>query len=378
MNSVQFNETTGQAKVGSGIRMLELSERLFSFGVTIPMATGPTVGLGGLCLGGGVGLTTRLLGLTCDSLVSVEMVTADGELIFANLDENPDLFWALRGGGGGNFGVVTSFLFDTHPISKVGLFSFTYPWEKFVVAVDGWQRWAPFADWGLTSLVSLRSDRLICIQGQYTGGPEGLERLESLLEPLTSLEPLWSDISIVSAMDAAVTTFGLNPDMPTWSRPVYGAGQLFKSASCVATNLVPLDGIYALKSGIETAPLLREAPSQPSMVQLLSGGGQASVPLTTDTAVFYRDALFIVQIDGYWTAADDREDTYQWVRNLRESLAAFTTGAYVNYVDSGLGEQWLEAYYGENAERLCEVKSRYDSTDFFHFRQSIPLAKRLD
>ncbi len=370
---VSFDAETGHAVVGAGIDMLLLTEKLFDVGVTIPLATGPTVGLGGLCQGGGVGITTRLLGLTCDSVVDIEVVTAEGHLVHANEREHPDLYWAIRGGGGGNFGVVTAFKFKTHPISTVGIFNITYQWDDFVAIVDAWQKWAPFADWGLTSLISLHTDRTITIQGQYTASPQDMPKLGELLAPVLAIPPLSVQTMVVPALIGARITFGVDPANPTWAILQHDDMQLFKSTSAVATELFPMEAIQRIKDGLENVPPLSAPPSQPSMVQLLGGGGMASVPKWSDTAVFYRNALFIVQYDGYWTAPQDQQPTIDWVVNLRHSMLPFASGAYVNYVDSQLGPDWLEQYYGANLPRLKEIKKKYDPENFFSFPQSIPL-----
>ncbi|MEZ5338848.1 MAG: FAD-binding oxidoreductase [bacterium] len=115
------------ATVGAGLDMVTLVEGLNDVGVSFPTATGASVGLAGLTLGGGFGMTTRLWGMTCDSLAGVEIVTADGNVLNCSREQNADLFWACQGGGGGNFGIVTSFTFNTHPVGNVAIFSITCP-----------------------------------------------------------------------------------------------------------------------------------------------------------------------------------------------------------------------------------------------------------
>ena len=130
-------------------------------GVTIPAGTSASVGIVGLTLGGGIGMLSRLFGLTCDQLLEVEMVQACGKfgakLIRANEQENPNLFWACRGGGGGNFGIVTSLTFRVHPMKNVSIFSITWEWEDFIAAFQAWQNWAPYIDERLTSSIELFS-----------------------------------------------------------------------------------------------------------------------------------------------------------------------------------------------------------------------------
>jgi FAD/FMN-containing dehydrogenase len=186
--------------------------------------------------------------------------------------------------------------------------------------------------------------------------------------------PISVQIAVVPAIVGARMVFGVDPANPTWAIQQHDDSQLFKSTSAIATKIMPIEGLEMIKSALENVPPLSAPPSQPSMVQLLGGGGQAAVPKWNDTAVYYRDALFIVQYDGYWTAVQDEQPTIDWVVNLRKSMLPYASGAYVNYVDTALGPDWLEQYYGGNLPRLREVKKKYDPHNFFNFPQSIPPA----
>ena len=123
MNTVTANATTGLATVGAGARLIDVYSALAQQGLALPAGTCPTVGIAGLTLGGGVGVLGRKFGLTCDNLLSAQVVLANGSILTCDASHNPDLFWALRGGGGGNFGVVTSFTFQAHPVSSLSLFT---------------------------------------------------------------------------------------------------------------------------------------------------------------------------------------------------------------------------------------------------------------
>jgi FAD/FMN-containing dehydrogenase len=153
----------------------------------IPAGTESSVGLVGLVLGGGIGMLSRLFGLTCDNLVEVEMAIVneqrEAELIKANKNHNSDLFWACCGGGGGNFGIVTSLTFEVQPISKVSIFSITWEWEDFEAAFDEWQHWATNTDKRLTSEIELKSKEAnqIIAQGEFVGSSF---KLKELLQPL--------------------------------------------------------------------------------------------------------------------------------------------------------------------------------------------------
>ena len=137
--------SSGQATVGAGARLIDVYTGLADQGVTIPAGSCPTVGVAGLTLGGGVGVTGRAYGLTCDSLTGAEVVTADGTIRQVGADQDADLFWALRGGGGGNFGVVTSLSYRTHPAVECAYAFLTWNWSQARDVIRAWQQWAPSA-----------------------------------------------------------------------------------------------------------------------------------------------------------------------------------------------------------------------------------------
>lgn len=378
MDSVRVDSAGTTATVGAGVDMLFLTEMLSDSGVGLPLATGPSVGLAGLVQGGGFGMTTRLHGLACDNVVDFEMVDARGRILHANEQENPDLFWALRGGGGGNFGVVTAIKFAVHKMSNVGIFNISWMWSDFLSVVDAWQKWAPDADRGLTSLVSLHSDLTITVQGQYTAEDQDMPKLSGLLNEFlakTGAAPINVQIMIVPFVIGSRIVFGTDPDHPTWAIRVHDDRQLFKSASAIATEVLPMNALQMIKTAIENAPVLSAPPSQPTMVQLLGGGGKAAEPSQTATAVWHRNARVVMQYDGYWTAPQDAAKTIKWVVDLRTSMLPYASGAYINYHDSTLGPDYMQIYYGDNSERLRKVKKQFDPGNFFRYPQSIPPAK---
>src|SRR5207247_7511275 len=140
---VQVVPTGRTATVGAGARLIDVYDALWRHGLTIPAGSCATVGIAGLTLGGGVGFSARQLGLTCDRLHSAQVVLASGTAVRCSAAEHRDLFWALRGGGGGNFGIVTHFTFRPAPVDKVATFSIEWPWAQAEQAVAAWQKFAP-------------------------------------------------------------------------------------------------------------------------------------------------------------------------------------------------------------------------------------------
>src|SRR5215472_18382925 len=145
MSRVSVDVGARTARVGAGTLLIDLYDRLSAYGLAVPGGSCPTVGVAGLALGGGVGVFGRLFGLTCDNVIGVEIVTADGVVRECSADVESDLFWACRGGGGGSFGVVTAFTFRTYPAPDLVLFYLTWPWSQAAAVISAWQSWAPVA-----------------------------------------------------------------------------------------------------------------------------------------------------------------------------------------------------------------------------------------
>jgi FAD/FMN-containing dehydrogenase len=380
MDNVRVDRQAGTAEVGAGIYMLKCSEWLGDVGVTFPLATGPTVGLAGLTLGGGFGLTSRRFGLTCDNLLAVDLILADGSAVRASEREHPDLFWACRGGGGGNFGVATRFQFRVHPVSLVAAFMVEWTWDRFADVVASWQAWAVAVDDGLSAALQLTVDRRIRLYGMYTPDrPEDAGRAADLLKALTDkVAPAAPPtLQVVPFVLGARLFFGegaekVDPGLPSWAVHVHSDQQIYKSTSAAAMAPFGAAAIQTLQQYLESVPPLSQPPVQPSMVQLLPGGGAPSRVAPDATAVYLRQAQFIVQYDAFWAAPADGDATMGWVESFRGAMLPHTTGAYVNYADSRLDDP-LRAYYGPNLERLVRVKRRYDPDNVFSFPQSIPV-----
>ena len=179
----------GRATVGPAARLIDVQRALTRRGVTVPSGSCPTVGIGGLALGGGHGLAGRRFGLTSDNLVAARVVTADGRIRHVDASTNEDLHWACRGGGGGNFGIVTSLTLRTHRVSRAAYFFVSWPWSQASEAIAAWQRFAPHAPPALTSILSLgttggQGAPRVSALGQYFGSEAALRRL---VRPLTGV-----------------------------------------------------------------------------------------------------------------------------------------------------------------------------------------------
>lgn len=380
MDEIAVDRDSMRARVGAGVFCLDLHEQLFDVGLTVPAASGASVGIAGLALGGGFGVTSRKLGLTCDNVVGIDLVDASGDLVRADERSNSDLLWACRGGGGGNFGIVTAFDMRVSPIDAVAICNVTWRWDDFLAVVDAWQRWAPAADDALSTFLRLGVNGVITLFGQFTpDDPRRLGSFADLLRPvLDAAAPTGVTLQMMPYSAAAATFAGVDPTRPQWILHPHNDRQFFKSTSAVAKAPFPADALALLKSRIEGAPPQTDwETNEPSMIQLLAGGGAPGRVAIDATAVPHRAAQFVVQYDAYWTDPANRQKSEDWIEGVRAAMLPFAGGAYVNYVDSRI-EDYLDAYYGPNLARLASVKRAVDPTHVFTFPQGIadaPAAK---
>jgi FAD/FMN-containing dehydrogenase len=366
-----------RAVIGAGTRLIDVYDELWQHGRTVPAGTCPTVGIAGLALGGGIGFAARKFGLTCDNLVEATVVTSSGRTLVCNAHEHPDLYWACRGGGGGNFGIVTRLVFRTHPVDRVATYTIQWPWADARRVVQAWQSWAPHAPEGLFSVLNLNavgggSPPQITSAGQFLGTRE---QLESLIRPLTNAgTPTRVSVASRTYMDAVRLWSGCSGTVAQCH--LQPQGQLgrdtFKGKSDYVNRPLGARGIDTLVRQIEA----RQPAGPGSGIVLLDSSGGAINRVRKDaTAFVHRDALFSMQYLAYWSASAPRAVSaanLNFLRRFRAAMHPFVSGfAYQNYIDPELAN-WRHAYYGSNFKRLVAVKRKYDPGDVFHFRQSIP------
>lgn len=342
----------GLATVGAGARLFPVYTALAQHGVTIPAGSCPTVGIAGLALGGGIGYASRRLGTTADRLRRVHIVTADGELRRCDATHERDLFWACRGGGGGNFGIVTDLTFATAPVSNVAVYSIEWPWSQAAQAIAAWQAFAPHAPDALFSVLDLiatgppATAPHVTSSGQYFG-PES--DLTSLLQPLISVgTPTRVRKQTLSYLDA----------MAHWAG---GKARVsFAAKSDYVNTPLPQAAIAALVNGVS----VRQSTGRGAIFLDAHGGAINRVPRGA-TAFVHRDALFSIQ---YTTQNGGATWLAQVYAQLRPHVSGF---AYQNYVDPQLAT-WQHAYYGANLARLRKIKRDVDPHGFFRFAQGVP------
>lgn len=359
MNEISVDLKKRTATIEAGAELGKVYNTLWEYGMTIPAGTEFSVGLSGLALGGGIGMLSRVFGLTCDNLLSFRIAIPKGTrgacIVEASKDKNSDLFWACRGGGGGNFGIVTQFTFRLHPVSTVSIFSVEWNFDQLEKAFDTWQRWAPFTDRRLTSQIELqaKSKNKIIAEGQYVGP---MNKLKQLLKPLiTNTNPRKVDIASVPYIKA-VDHFNV-PDGNTPS--------LIKRSGSFIYKPLPPKALHIMKH------FLANAPNEGTAIWHQSFGGAVKDVKPTETAYFHRNAIIGQEYNTTWSNRSEAARNIRWVEAIRIAMKPYTQGDYVNWPDLFI-RNWLKTYFGENVTRLRVVKTAVDPFNVFRFKQSIP------
>ena len=354
----------GTAVIGSGARLIDVYTALAAHGRALPAGTCPTVGIAGLTLGGGLGVHNRLHGLTCDRLRSARVVLTDGTTATAADGADSDLFWALRGGGGGNFGIVTEFTFDTVPAQDVTVFSLPFPPAAAADVLGGWQEWFPSMPdelWSSCS-VSAGSPPSARVGGCFVGRPG---RLAGLLDDLERRTGVRSGGRFAEAMDhlEAMRYFaGCSQRSQAQCRMQDPAP--FVGSSRIAQE--PLADPAAVVALLALPPDVGRGQGINVMFDSL-GGAVGRVPPDA-TAFPHRLALASVQV---YAEAADPGPARREVTRVQDGLSRLVgRGAYVNYIDPDQAD-WAQSSYGANLPRLRELAARYDPNRVFRFAQSI-------
>ncbi|MHB1209723.1 MAG: FAD-dependent oxidoreductase [Acidimicrobiales bacterium] len=382
-DAVRVDTKANVASIGAGTRMIDVYNEIGNHGRLLPGASCPTVGIAGLTLGGGVGVFSRKFGLTCDSLRSATLVTADGEQLTVDSNSHPQLLWALQGGGGGNFGIVTSLDFNIHPMPTVTLFTLQYPWHAAATMLEGWQQWInamPDELWSSCQLYSQGTYGFLAqISGVFCGTSSALTSHLAQLHATIATPPsstfIGSDDYInamkieagCSGLSVASCHLATDTRSGTLSREAYSAKSSYLDA--------PTDSSHAalLVSAVEH--LSQVAPTLGGGLAFDAYGGAINRIKKSETAFVHRDKLACIQATYSWSSyasASEIAAGERWLTWLGSDVFNTSTGAYQNYIDPTLVD-WKSAYYGTNLERLTKVKSTFDPENLFHFAQSIPL-----
>ncbi len=364
LSGVSVDRGSATATIGAGAQLIDVYSALARSGATMPAGSCPSVGVGGHALGGGMGLAGRAFGLTTDNLIGAQIVTADGRIRTVNARSDPDLLWALQGGGGGNFGVVTSLRFGLHRIPRASSwFIVNWPWSSASEALDAWLRWAPNAVHGLSSVFHLQSGPGVLVAGQYLGPAQDLGRL---LAPLRRVAGAGLSSGNQSYLGLQIRWAGcLGRSLQSCHTTGTRSGGALERASFNAKS----DYLTAPLSAAARAVLvgaIERRQGQPGSGAILfdSYGGAINRVAPSATAFVHRRAAACIQYLSY-------DGGSSWLQQTWAAMRPHVSGmAYQNYIDPQLGN-WRQAYYGANYPRLVKVQRRVDPQHYFNFPQAI-------
>jgi hypothetical protein len=355
MKAVRVNFERRTARAEAGVKLGEFDRATQAFGLATTLGIASDTGIAGITLGGGYGWLAGKYGLACDNLLSAEVVTADGETLVANETENPDLFWGVRGGGG-NFGVVTSFEYQLHPVGRVFGGAVFYPLSMGQQAIPAFHEFASTAPDEISTFIAPAAALggtpatgiAVCYCGDASRGEQLLAPLRKLGTPLADLIQERSYVEMQSMFD----------DLFTPGRMYYWKSSLIRKVDV---------------GFIETA--LEHASGMPltagTFIYMQQLHGAASRVHVADTAFPHRYDHYNCGPLAGWDSPTETEKNVRWSRQCWEALKPFyERSAYVNDLGDE-GEQRVREAFGENYERLFTLKKKYDPTNFFHMNQNV-------
>lgn len=364
MKSVHIDPHARRAYVEPGATLGDFDHEAQLFGLATPLGINSTTGVAGLTLGGGFGWLTRKYGMTVDNLMSVEIVTADGQRLWANAEQNADLFWAVRGGGG-NFGIVTLFDFKLHPVGPDVMSGLVvYPFEQAKSVLNQYREYVKTIPDDLCVWAVLRKAPPLPFLPQEVHGSEvviiafmhagDIEEGKRLIEPVRHFgEPVGEHVGVnpytgwQQAFDGLLTP---------------GARNYWKSHNFAELSDEAIDTV------IDYAGKL---PSPQCEIFIARLGGEANRVAADATAYAHRDVNFVLNVHGRWDEAGQDEACISWSRDFFNAATPYAMGGvYVNFMTEEETDR-IGSAYGPNYDRLAEVKQKYDPDNLFHLNQNI-------
>lgn len=367
LRQVTVDANARRTRFGGGCLLGSVDVPTQAHGLAFPAGVVSHTGASGLILGGGFGWLTRLCGLSCDNVMGFTVVTADGSIVHADARENADLFWALRGGGG-NFGVVTEFEANLHPVTSVLLGTAFCAEADIPEMLRRWREFMPDAPENLKWNISLRLAQ-----------PADNVAAEHLGRPIASQFVLWvgdPDKGRPHVQRALSTSKHMGMKEQTMS---------FLSLQTMADHEFPHGRRYYTKSGYfrnlddssieKMVEATAKIPSAMTQVELAYLGGAAGRVAASETAFGDRSSPFVVNLLGNWSTPAEDDANVSWVRKLFTAIRpGMTPGVYINFMSGDEDDRTPEAYR-ERWDRLVAIKSKYDPRNFFRLNQNIPTAK---
>jgi FAD/FMN-containing dehydrogenase len=367
MKGIHVDPKSNTALVEAGCTLGDVDHATHAFGKAIPTGTLSTTGLAGLTLGGGIGHLTRKYGLSIDNLLSVDMVLADGRYVTASAEFNPDLFWAIRGGGG-NFGVITDFVFRLNPVDTVYAGPMIYPLEKAAEVMKYFRDFILKAPEDITGFfvflnvppgppfpVELQKKNMCGIVWNYVGP---IDKAEDVFRPIRKF--LTPALDLVGPIPYPALQSMFDPLLPA------GLQHYWKADFIKELN------DQAIAAHIQNGSKL---PTLLSQMHLYPINGAAHRVKKDETAFGYRDANFAAVIVGVDPDPMNAGKITQWARDYWNAIHPYSLGGgYVNFIMEE-GQEQARASYGDNYQRLAEIKKKYDPTNFFRINQNIVPAR---
>ena len=370
------------ATVGAGARSGDVYAALDREGLAIPAGTCPPVGIAGLTLGGGLGILGRLHGVTSDLLLGAQIVLANGRIVECDENRHTDLFWALRGAGAGNFGVVTALVFRTVPAFPATNIHLSWRAADMARVIDRWQQWSPeapdelAASLKVTASEGIEREPGVDVYAAHFGSESDAVELADELIRRVGREPasesrrhvsfaetrrLWADI------DSWDGDGGEPPD-ETKERPyLFTKSEFFRRP-------LPAETIAALAENL----VVGRVPGEARELDFMPWGGAYNRVRADATAFVHRSERFLLKHAATVsprTPATRKEAAYRRVARSWEIVHPWASGrVFQNFADPDL-DNWAEAYYGPNHDRLTRVKARYDEGNFFRFHQSVSVRR---
>lgn len=380
-------------RVGAGLTLFPLYQALWAQKKAVPAGRCPTVGVTGLTTVGGIGYLTRLHGPTCDSLRAATMVDADGRVVEINNHDNVDLFWALRGAGAGNFGIITSLDLEMVPADmQFTSINYEFPWSSAAKVLTAWQEWAHAAPRSVASLVEMitrapaQSAPSITVEIVDSGPPAALEKLLADLVAAAGVAPSHIEHSTAHWFTVAGDAYckGLRPQ-ECQDAEITREGQFPRLSiyvkSDVAAQPWPAAGFEAIVEWLDKRQRDRvltpdhfSATHNIGKVFIEACDGATNDVARDATAFVHRGGRFITQFQSRWHSGAPQaiaDANMEWTNGLFAAVAPYRSGrSYQGYADPAL-EDWEHAFYGDNLPRLRQIKAKADPDNFFRFSRSI-------
>jgi FAD/FMN-containing dehydrogenase len=377
MRSVEISD--GEVTVGGGTRLGEVYESLLEQDLTIPAGSCPSVGVAGLALGGGLGIIGRKYGLTSDHLLSVQIVLADGRIVECDGHHREDLFWALRGGGPGNFGVVTALTFRTIRAPTATNFHLTWPFSQAAAVIDAWQSWAPVAPDELAASLLIGASAQdddppsVGVFGVMLGTESDTAELVAQLvtrarsDPVSAFREHMSYRETTRYWGERAARDRVEGERPGWELRGHRfiRSEFFKRPLSAEVVDALLDNFVQGR----VAGQSRELDFSPWGGGYNRVGADATAFVHRDDLYWLKHATEVVPV----ASASEKEAAHDWITRSWQLVHQWGTGGvFPNFPDPDL-EDWPRAYYGMNLDRLVDVKARYDPGNLFRFYQSLPV-----